>query len=318
MTYYIIRTLWKLMSLLPMGALHLLSDLIYFPLYYVVRYRRKVVRKNLVNAFPEKTEKEISQIERDFYASFCDYVMETVKLMSLSPEKIKKHLRFEGTEEVERIASQEGRSCVVYMGHSFNWEFVTSLPLHFKDPQIQFGQIYHPLANKAMDRLFLELRNQYGAESISMANTLRRILQLNKEKKPFVIGFIADQVPTWEAINHWLTFFHQDTPVFTGTEKIARRTGSAVFYMSLHREKRGCYVATFHPLCEDASKTQENELTDKYFALLEEKIKEEPHLWLWTHKRWKRTRQGYAEREARRTRDLQRLKETAQTNEAHV
>ena len=182
MTYHIIRTLWKLMSLLPMGVLHLLSDLLYFPLYYVARYRRKVVRKNLVNAFPEKTEKEIEEIEKKFYASFCDYVMETVKLMSMSPENIKKHIRFEGIEEVERLASQESRPCVIYMGHTFNWEFVTSLPLHFKDPKIQLGQIYHPLANKAMDRLFLELRNQYGSESISMANTLRRILQLQKDK----------------------------------------------------------------------------------------------------------------------------------------
>ena len=136
---------------------------------------------------------------------------------------------------------------------------------------------------------------------------------LQKNKTPFVIGFIADQVPTWEAINHWLTFFHQDTPVFTGTEKIARRTSSAVFYMSLHREKHGHYVATFHKLCEDASQTIENELTNKYFALLEENIKEEPHLWLWTHKRWKRTRKGYAEREAKRARDLQKLKERSQS-----
>lgn len=306
------------MSLLPMGVLHLLSDLIYFPLYYIARYRRKVVRKNLTNSFPEKSEREIVCIEKAFYSSFCDYVMETVKLMSMSPRKIKKYLRFEGTEEVERLAVQEGRSCVVYMGHTFNWEFVTSLPLHFNDGNIQFGQIYHPLADKNMDRLFLELRNQYGAESISMAQTLRRILQLNREKTPFVIGFIADQVPTWEAINHWLTFLHQDTPVFTGTEKIAQRTGSAVFYMSLHREKRGHYVATFHPICEDASKTEENELTNKYFTLLEKNIKEAPHLWLWAHKRWKRTRQGYAEREARRERDKQRLREKNKQNETNV
>lgn len=319
MAYPVIRALWRLVSLLPMGALHLLSDIIYYPLFYLVRYRRKVVHKNLTNAFPEKTEREIVGIEKQFYSSFCDYVVETVKLMGMSREQIKRHLRFEGTEEVERIASAEGRSCVVYMGHTFNWEFVTSLPLHFKDPKIKFGQIYHPLANKTMDRLFLDLRNQYGAESISMAQTLRRIMQLNREKVPFVIGFIADQVPTWEAINHWLTFFHQDTPVFTGTEKIARRTGSAVFYMSLHREKRGHYVATFHLLSEDASKTAENELTDKYFSLLEEKIKEEPHLWLWAHKRWKRTRQGYAEREARRERDKQRLRTSnEQQHEANV
>ncbi len=309
MTYHIIRTLWKLMSLLPMGVLHFISDLVYYPLYYVVRYRRKIVHKNLVNAFPDKTEKEIEKIEKKFYSAFCDYVMETVKLMSMSPEKIKKHLRFEGTEEVERLASQEGRSCVVYMGHTFNWEFVTSLPLHFKDPKIQFGQIYHPLANKAMDRLFLELRNQYGAESISMANTLRRILQLNKAKTPFVIGFIADQVPHWEAIDYWMEFFHQETPVFTGTEKIARRTDSAVFYMSLRKERRGCYVATFHKLSDDASKTEENELTHQYYQLLEKKISENPELWLWTHRRWKRTKAKYQEWNEKR---IKRLKEKTQ------
>lgn len=304
MAYYLIKACWKLMALLPMWFLHFLSDLIYFPLYYLVRYRRKVVRQNLEHSFPEKSWEEILRIERKFYSAFCDYVMETVKLMGMSPERIKKHLRFEGTEEVERFASVEGKSCVVYMGHTFNWEFVTSLPLHFKDPKIQFGQIYHPLVNKAMDKLFLELREQYGAESISMAGTLRRILQLGREKTPFVIGFIADQVPHWEAIDYWMEFFHQETPVFTGTEKIARRTGSAVFYMSLRKEKRGHYVATFHKLSDDASQTEENELTRQYYRMLEEKIAEQPELWLWTHKRWKRTKAKYQEWNEKRIKRL--------------
>lgn len=312
MTYHIIRTLWKLMSLLPMGVLHFISDLIYFPLYYLARYRRKVVRKNLTNAFREKSEKEIIQIEKKFYSAFCDYIVENLKLMGMSPEKVKKHLRFEGTEEVERIMNEKGKSCVLYIGHNFNWEFITSIGLWFKNPDILFGLIYHPLANKAMNRLFIELREQYGAESISMAATLRRVMQLQKEKRLNLIGFLADQVPTWEAINHWLPFFHQDTPVFTGTEKIAQRTSSCVFYLSMHREKRGQYVATFTKIAEDASTTEEHELTNKYYQLLEENIKAQPELWLWTHKRWKRTREGYAKREAKRAKDLQKLKEKNQ------
>ena len=308
-TYHIIRTLWKLMSLLPMGVLHFFSDLIYFPLYYVARYRRKVVRKNLTNSFPEKSEKEIVQIEKKFYSAFCDYVVENLKMMGMSPKKIKKHLRFENIDEVERVMNEQGNSCVLYIGHFFNWELISSIGLWFKKPDIRFANIYHPLTNKAMDRLFLELRGLYGAECISMAQTLRRIMQLQKEKTTFLIGFIADQVPTWEAINHWVDFLHQDTPVFTGTEKIAQRTGSCVFYLSMRREKRGKYVATFHKIAEDASTTNEHELTNGYYKLLEDNIKECPELWLWTHKRWKRTRKGYAEREAKRARDLQRLRE---------
>ena len=306
--------LWNLMAMLPLRVLYLLSDVVYLLVYYVARYRREVVRDNLVKSFPEKSLNEIVKIEKKFYAAFCDYMVETVKLMRMSPERIKKHMRFEGVEEVEQMLLGENKSGMVYIGHFFNWEFITSLPLHFKNPELGFGQIYHPLENKAMDKLFLDMRGQYGSESIAMKNTLRRILELSHKKKPFIIGSIADQVPTWESIKHWLTFFHRDTPVFTGTEKIARRIGCSVYYLSLRREKRGCYVATLQLICEDASKTEENEVTNSYFSLLEENIKAEPHLWLWTHKRWKRTRQGYIEREKRRAQDLQRLKEKSSAN----
>lgn len=312
--YLLIRTGWRLMSLLPFWAIYLISDLIYFPLYYVARYRRKVVRKNLTNSFPEKTEKEIIRIEKRFYSAFCDYLMETVKLMDMSPKTVKKHMRFEGLEELERLVVKEGKSCVLYMGHNFNWELVTSLPLHFKDESnIRFGQIYHPLTDKNMDKLFIELREQYGSECIPMARTLRRIAELEKQKALFVIGFIADQVPYWEAINHWVDFLHQDTPVFNGTEKIARRTHSSVFYFSVRKEKRGHYVGKFELLTEDASTTSTNELTECYFKLLEDGIKKEPHLWLWTHKRWKRTREGYEAREAQRILERQRYKNNANT-----
>ena len=309
--YNLISVLWNLWAMLPLKVLYLLSDFIYLIVYYVARYRRKVVRDNLVNSFPEKSSDEIVAIEKKFYSSFCDYIVETIKLMRMSPEVVMKHIRFENVEHVEQMLSGDGKSSIVYIGHLFNWEFITSLPLFFKNPEIKFGQIYHPLENEAMDRLFIDMRGQYGSESIAMKNTLRRILDLNNQKKPFVIGAIADQVPTWESIKHWLTFFHRDTPVFTGSEKIARRIGSCVYYLSLRREKRGCYVAAFHLICDDASKTEENEITNSYFAMLEENIKQEPHLWLWTHKRWKRTRQGYIEREMQRAQDLKRLSENA-------
>ena len=292
--YRLTRIGWRLMSLLPFWAIYLISDLIYFPLYYVARYRRKVVRKNLTNSFPEKTKKEIIRIEKRFYSAFCDYLMVTVKLMDMSPKTVKKHMRFEGLEELERLVVKEGKSCVLYMGHNFNWELVTSIPLHFKDgTNIQFGQIYHPLTDKNMDKLFIELREQYGSECIPMARTLRRIAELEKQKVPFIIGFIADQVPYWEAIGHWLTFLHQETPVFTGAERIARRTNSCVFYLSMHKEKRGKYVACFHKIAEGASVSEEYNLTEIYYQLLEENIKESPELWLWTHKRWRRTRYIY-------------------------
>ena len=300
----IVHSLWRGLSCLPLRLLYLFSNLAYYIIYYIVRYRRKVTRRNLCRSFPEKDLKEIRTIGKRFYRTFCDYVMEMLKMMSMDKEEVKKHLTFEGTELVEKAIREHGKSCVVYIGHNMNWEFITSLPLHFsEEDNITFGQIYHPLENPDMDRIVLDLREQYGSKCIAMSNTLRYIVNLAREDRKFVIGFIADQVPTWESISHWIDFFHQDTPVFTGTEKIAQRTASAVFYMSMKQTARGKYTATFHHMADDASKTAEHELTDMYFRMLEENIREQPHLWLWTHKRWKRTRQGFAERMEKRKRD---------------
>ena len=155
---------------------------------------------------------------------------------------------------------------------------------------------------------------QYGAEAISMAKTLRRIMQINKDEKKYLIGFIADQVPTWESINHWLDFFHRETPVFTGTEKIACRTHAALFYARMERVKRGYYVIHIEPFAQDAALLPEFEATNTYYRLLTENIRQTPELWLWTHKRWKRTREGYARREAKRIEDRRKLAEKARNN----
>ena len=303
-----------ILNKLPMCVLHFLSTLLYYPTYYILRYRRGVVRDNLVKSFPEKSIGEIKRIERKFYRSLCDYFVEMVKFYGMSEKKIRQYMKFEGVEKM-RDAVKNGHSCVLYMGHLFNWEYVTSIAMHFKDDDVFTGDIYHPLENRRFDALAKKMRDQYGAEAIPMANTLRRIMQLGKENRKYVIGFIADQVPTWESINHWLDFFNRDTPVFTGTEKIARRTNAALFYGRMKRVKRGHYVMSIEHISDNAADLPEFEATNIYYSMLTENICESPELWLWTHKRWKRTREGYAKREKKRLEDRKRLVENAKAKE---
>lgn len=297
--FNIVRFFWFLLSLLPFRVLFFFSDCLYFLVYYVVRYRRKIVRKNLVNSFPEKSLKEIIAIEKNNYSALCDYFVEVIKLDGMGEKEVRRHIEFLGLDKVNE-AVKRGQSVVVYSAHMFNWEFVVSLPLFMQHDNLVLGVIYHPLRNKNFDKLFKNIREQYGAESIAMKATLRRIVDITKEGKQFLIGFVADQIPKWEAMHHWLTFFHQDTAVFTGTEKIARRTQSAVFFLDIKRVKRGKYVTTFIPMAENAALTAEMELTNMYYKILEESIREVPELWLWTHNRWKRSRQGQVEREKKR------------------
>ncbi|ADV42574.1 lysophospholipid acyltransferase family protein [Bacteroides helcogenes] len=286
--YILVFCLWYLLSLFPLRLLYLLSDGLYFLVYYGIRYRRPLVRKNLTESFPEKTQDEIIQIEKKFYAWFCDYVVETVKLFSMSKKTMEKRMRFKGMEQVGQSVDK-GLSCVVYLGHYCNWEWITSLPLAVGDKAI-CAQIYHVLENKAFDKLFFYLRGRMGAVSIPMAETLRRLVKYRNEKQPVVMGFIADQTPFWNNIHYWTNFLHHDTPVLTGTERIAKQINYAVYYMDVRRECRGCYVAEFKLLTETPKEYEDYQLTEMYMRALENTIRRAPQYWLWTHNRWKRTR----------------------------
>ncbi len=294
LTYNIICCVAFLISLLHLRILYVISDCIFFVVYHLFRYRRNVVRMNLRSSFPEKSKKEIRSIERQYYSWFCDYIVETIKLFSMSRKQLTRRMRFEGVDAVKKCLDK-GQSCMVYLGHYCNWEWVTSLQVAIGDSGV-CGQIYHPLQNKAFDLFFLRLRSRMGSVCIPMTETLRHIVRYRSEGKPVVIGFIADQVPHWNNIHYWTDFLNHDTPVLSGTERIACKTNSAVFYLELHRERRGYYVATFKPFTETPKDMPEFELTEMYFRALEKTIQKNPPYWLWTHNRWKRTRQKYEEK----------------------
>lgn len=292
--YYIVFAVWYVFSLLPLRIHYVLSDLLFWLLYGVVGYRKAVIRKNLKESFPEKSEEELRKIARGYYHFFCDYIVETIKMMTISKENIRRRLTFKGTELVDEIV-ESGQSCAVYLGHLCNWEWVTSLPL-WVTPKAQCGQIYHPLENKEFDRLFLYSRQRFGATCIAMQDTLREIVNYRSKNQPVVIGYISDQVPFWTNIHHWVDFLHHDTPVLTGTERIAKKVNHAVFFLDVHRVRRGYYEAEFKLMTREPQKMDDFEITDIYFKLLEESIRRAPEFWLWSHNRWKRTREEFNER----------------------
>lgn len=292
--YYIIQAVWYVFSLLPMRVHYVISDLMFWLLYKLVGYRRNVVRKNLTESFPEKSEEELRRIERGFYHFFCDYLVETVKLMTISREEMKRRVVFKHAELVDEIMGN-GQSIALYLGHYCNWEWVSSIPL-WVNPDAWCGQVYHPLENKDFDKLFLKIRERMGANCIAMQDTLREVVKHKRENQPIIIGYISDQVPYWTNIHHWVNFLHHDTPVLTGTERIVHRMGHAVLYLDIQRVRRGYYEAEFKLVTRDSQKMKDFELTDIYFEMLEKSIRRSPEFWLWSHNRWKRTREEFDER----------------------
>lgn len=292
--YYTIYGLWYALSLLPLRVLYWLSDALFFVIFNLLHYRRRTVWVNIVTSFPEREPEEHKQIERQFYRWFCDYIVESVKLLTMSAEEMKHRMAFRGIDRLEQCIG-EGQSCAVYLGHFCNWEWVSSLPL-WVTPAAQCGQIYHPIENQDFDQLMLKIRQRFGAVCIPMSETLRRIMAYKGENKPMIIGYIADQVPFWWNIHHWCQFLYHDTPVLTGTERIARKLNHAVFYLDIRRVRRGYYEAEFKLMTREPQSLPEFQLTDSYFEQLQGSVRRHPELYLWTHNRWKRTRERFNRR----------------------
>ncbi len=280
---------FKALSRLPFRVLYALSDVCYLFVYHIGRYRRSVVRTNLANSFPEKSAAEQRRIARDFYHRFCDYVFETLKLISISEADIRRRMEFVGLDEVEKQFDSHP-FVFLYLGHVFNWEWVSTIPLWIKNPATHGAQLYRPLNNAAFDRLFEHLRTRFGAENISKYDAFRRIMHLKAEGVPTLIGFISDQSPRVQNIHDWTTFFNQDTPVFTGTERIGKKVNAAIYYVDMERVKRGYYRATFRLMSDDVRSVPDFQLTDQYMKLLEQTVRRQPGGWLWSHRRWKHKR----------------------------
>jgi KDO2-lipid IV(A) lauroyltransferase len=279
----------KAIAIWPLRILYVLSDLIYPLVYYIVGYRREVVRKNLESSFPEKSEKEIREIEKRFYRHFCDYVLETVKLLHISDEEMRRRMRFTNPEYIEQLRS-DGRPIFLYLGHQANWEYIISITM-WTSPEFTAGQIYHPLSNKVMDKLIYRLRSRFNTVGIPQKQALRAIITMVRDGKHPLLGFIADQRPPRRPEPEWMTFLNQDTPIITGGEAMGRKLNAHFVYGSMKCVRRGYYELTFQPIVPVEG--EEYGYSKQYMRMLEQDIKEQPHLYLWTHKRWKWKRETH-------------------------
>lgn len=291
--YNIIYGIFYLVSKLPYRALYVISDIANLVLYHIVRYRRDIVRRNITSAFPEKSMEECIAIEHGFYRWFCDYFVETVKLMSVSRQELLSRIEFRGIDKIEECFDR-GQTCAGILGHYGNWELLSATGLVIKKhPEAVIGLIYHPLRSQLFDRLFINMRQSMGGVCVPKKDILRYLVSFRSQNLMNLFGYIADQAPRYRNIHLWLPFLNHDTPVFTGAERIMRKMNNAVFYIDVERPERGKYIYTFKLMTDKPGEMPEFEITKKFFAMLEQTIRRDPRFYLWSHNRWKRTREEF-------------------------
>lgn len=276
----------KAISYLPFSVLFALSDLMYVVLFHVVGYRKKVVYTNLRNSFPEKSDQEIDAIARKFYHHLCDIGLEGIKLHSLSEEELDKRITLNGLKETEEYFRQK-KSIILLGMHYNNWEWSASLQ---RLSSHQLFMVYNPVRNnKEMERFILSMRERFGAISIPVHKSARTAIQFDKTEHPGCIWLGADQTPAPNT-RFWTLFLNQETPFFSGPEKIATKTNQPVFLHYVRKVSRGQYEVNFIELFPEPAKEKPDNILLTYIDRMESIIRETPEYWLWSHRRWKHQR----------------------------
>ena len=278
----------RILSLLPLPILYFLADALLYPLmYYVVRYRRAIVAKNLRLSFPEKTDQQRLLLERQFYRRFASTIMEIIYGYRISDEEMRQRFVFENIEFVEELAHRH-KGVFFMLGHLGNWEWIADLGKRYSDPSIKEYNVYRQLKNSSADKAMLALRNKRGGGGcIEKKQLLRQLVAMRHADYPITIGLISDQKPSPRNAHVWTTFLHQETSFLDGGEVLARKFGYAVAYVHVESPKRGYYRARFELISDNPAATLPGDITLTYARLLEENIIQSPALWLWTHNRWK-------------------------------
>lgn len=273
------------LSKLPLTVLYRLSDFLYLFLYRGLGYRKKVVLSNLRNSFPNKSALEIKGIADEFYRFFFDLMVETIRLFSMPKDELLERCTVNDIDVFDRFA-QNGQHVIIAGGHYCNWELAAMSICH-QIPHTGVA-IYHPLKNKFLNDKLQKSRSRFGMEMVRTKDV--KSFYPDNHQRTIATIFGTDQAPSNAHNAYWTMFLNQETPIFWGTERYAKQYNCPVIFLKVTRLKRGYLQVNAELVCTDSQAMPEGEITEAHTQILEKIIRARPEYWLWTHRRWKRTR----------------------------
>ncbi len=283
----LMRAIVSLFSFLPLSVLYWIADYLIYPLaYYIIRYRRRIVRLNLTNSFPEKNSKEIKQLEKKYYHNLADIIVEIIYGYRVSDEEMKTRIQFLNADYAASYAKQYG-GILMMLGHIGNWEWMAEVSHCLEQYGIESTHIYRKQKNDSANRLMLSIRHRRGGNYCDKNLILRTMVVNRRHEAPQAYGMIADQKPSVHGEHYSTLFLNQTTPFLTGTEVLAKKFNYPVFFFNITKKSRGCYVTEFHLITDKPAETTDGEITEQYARMLEANIRQQPELWLWSHNRWR-------------------------------
>jgi KDO2-lipid IV(A) lauroyltransferase len=275
---------FRIISRLPLPVLYLFSDLLYLIARYVISYRKKVIDENLKFAFPEKSPEDRKNIRNKFYRNFTDaFFAETIKMLTISERELSQRFHVVNQELVDAPV-KSGSSALMMAGHIFNWEMaILGVALN---TQVTAETVYLRLNNDFFDQLMLKIRTHFGGVMTEKKEFRRSMITMRSE--PRIVHLAADQRPANKENRYQREFLNRPAYFFEGGEFLAKRMNLPVFYGQITKLKRGHYQFEFTQMAVPPFEIDsKHSITDEFCRRLEENIRNQPDLYLWSHKRWK-------------------------------
>lgn len=283
LVYIIAYPLLWLISILPFRLFYWFSDFVYFIVYRLVGYRKKVVRANLALTLPHLSDSERKEIEKKFYQHMCDMFLEMIKTMSITPEEMEKRFTITNIELI-REYEQKGKSVILVASHYASWEWLLTLNKRMAFKGIG---VYKKIANPYFDKLVRKIRSKYDAELVETKKAIPTMAQNQRDGILSLYGLASDQSPKLDRIFHSMKFMGIEVPVHTGAEMLAKKYDLSVIFMKVTKKGRGYYEATIIPIADNPKEYDNFKITEIYLKEVEKQIYDAPEYYLWTHKRWK-------------------------------
>ncbi len=282
LAYILVYPLLWFISILPFKLFYFFSDLAFLVMFYLIGYRKRVVSENLTMAFPDKSVKELKEIQRCFYRHMCDMFLEMVKTLNLTKEELKERYKIINIEVLQNIV--EDRSVLIVCSHYANWEWNVSINNYVN---AKGYAVYQKIGNVYFDNLIKKIRAKWNTTLITQQETVKTVYRNVQNGTISAYGMVSDQSPQVNRAQYWSEFMGIKVPIFNGPESMARKLDLAVVFLKVSKVKRGYYQAEFIPITMAGSKTKKHRITDQFLRLTEDQIREKPAYYLWTHKRWK-------------------------------
>lgn len=281
------RFLVRVLSLLPLWMLYAISQGFVYPVaYYIIGYRKKVVRKNLKASFPEKNDKELRNLEKDFYHGFADLFAEIIHGYRMSDEEWHERVRFVNIDEVEKACVEYG-GVIAMLGHMGCWEWLAGFGSTVSYQPTRSNIVYMRLKSKSADKVMFKLREKRHCIPLEMRSLLRTMLAEKNNGVFNIYGFLCDQKPPSKDLDCWTNFLNQQVPFITGPERLAKKLDYPVVYVDVTKKSRGYYDAYVHIITLTPNQTEQGQITREYAKYLERNILRKPEIWLWSHNRFK-------------------------------